>query len=68
MHGDRIGHASEYETSVVLLERVPWEKVPTNGVADLGDGSGDEACFPVAEFVDKPARDEAPSNIATTSR
>ncbi|MFB6301633.1 MAG: UTP--glucose-1-phosphate uridylyltransferase GalU [Haloferacaceae archaeon] len=63
-----IAHAEEYETSVLSLERVPWADVPKYGVADRGDTAGDEACFPVADFVEKPPQDEAPSNLAITGR
>jgi UTP--glucose-1-phosphate uridylyltransferase len=63
-----IDYAEEYETSVLSLERVPWEKVPSYGVADLGRESTSEPCFPVADFVEKPPRDEAPSNLAITGR
>lgn len=63
-----IQYAEEYETSVLSLERVPWEKVPAYGVADLDEADTDEACFPVADFVEKPPREDAPSNLAITGR
>jgi UTP--glucose-1-phosphate uridylyltransferase len=61
-------HAEEYGESVLSLERVPWEKVPAYGVADLPEGAGDRPCFPVSDFVEKPPREEAPSNLAITGR
>lgn len=63
-----VEHAEEHETSVLSLERVPWEKVPSYGVAELGDDGVDEPCFPVADFVEKPPQEEAPSNLAITGR
>jgi UTP--glucose-1-phosphate uridylyltransferase len=63
-----IDYAEEYETSVLSLERVPWEQVSAYGVADLdGDPTG-ESCFPVTDFIEKPPREKAPSNLAITGR
>lgn len=63
-----VSYAEEYECSVVSLERVPWERVPSYGVADVPDSDPFEPCFPIADFVEKPARDDAPSNLAITGR
>jgi UTP--glucose-1-phosphate uridylyltransferase len=63
-----VQHAEEHKSSVISLERVPWEKVPSYGVAKLPNGEADEACFPVDDFVEKPSREEAPSNLAITGR
>lgn len=63
-----ISYAEEYGSSVLSLERVPWPDVPKYGVAELGDSAGDEPCFPVDDFVEKPPQDEAPSNLAITGR
>jgi len=63
-----INYAEEYEESVLSLERVPWERVPSYGVAELEAPETEEPCFPVSDFVEKPPRDEAPSNLAITGR
>lgn len=63
-----IGQAEEHEESVISLESVPWEKVPSYGVADVRDGAREQTAFPVDDFVEKPTRDEAPSNLAITGR
>lgn len=63
-----VSYAEEHESSVISLERVPWEKVPSYGVADVSDTAPSEPCFPVADFVEKPAREDAPSNLAITGR
>lgn len=63
-----VAHAEEYDSSVISLERVPWEKVPAYGVADLPETESEEPCFPIQDFVEKPAREEAPSNLAITGR
>lgn len=66
--GKLISYAEEYETSVLSLERVPWEKVPSYGVADVDDPKSVSGCFSVADFVEKPDRADAPSNLAITGR
>lgn len=63
-----IKHAQEYEQSVISLERVPWESVSRYGVADVGDADQSQPSYPVADFVEKPPREEAPSNLAITGR
>lgn len=63
-----IDEAEKYETSTLSLERVPWEKVPSYGVADVDGVASTDGSFPVTDFVEKPPRDEAPSNLAITGR
>lgn len=63
-----IDHAEKHGESVLSLERVPWEKVPSYGVADLGGHNAERECFRVEDFVEKPSREEAPSNLAITGR
>lgn len=63
-----ISYAEEYETSVLSLERVPWEQVPAYGVADLQSETPDNDCFEIADFVEKPTVEAAPSNLAITGR
>ncbi|VTT87328.1 UTP--glucose-1-phosphate uridylyltransferase [Halorubrum sp. DM2] len=63
-----IDEAEAHETSVLSLERVPWEQVPSYGVADTGDVESSAGSFPVNDFVEKPPQDEAPSNLAITGR
>lgn len=63
-----IKYAEEYEEPVLSLERVPWETVQSYGIADVRESNQSQPCFPVANFVEKPSRDEAPSNLAITGR
>lgn len=63
-----IQFAEEHDESVLSLERVPWEKVPSYGVADVSDHAETPGSFPVADFVEKPAQENAPSNLAITGR
>ncbi len=60
--------AETHETSVLSLERVPWAEVPSYGVADVDETASADGSFPVSDFVEKPPRDEAPSNLAITGR
>lgn len=63
-----IDYAEEYESSVLSLERVPWADVPKYGVAELGEDANENGYFPVEDFVEKPPRGDAPSNLAITGR
>ena len=63
-----ISYAQEHGTSVLSLERVPWEDVSAYGVADVRESESTAACFPVDDFVEKPAPTDAPSNLAITGR
>ena len=63
-----IEQAETHETSVLSLERVPWAEVPSYGVADVDETASADGSFPVSDFVEKPPRDEAPSNLAITGR
>lgn len=63
-----ISQAEEHKSSVLSLERVSWSEVPKYGVADVSDDHIDRASFSVADFVEKPSQDAAPSNLAITGR
>jgi len=63
-----IEEAEKHDSSTISLERVPWEQVPSYGVADIDDSVSTEGSFPVNDFVEKPSQDEAPSNLAITGR
>jgi UTP--glucose-1-phosphate uridylyltransferase len=63
-----ITQAEMHETPVLSLERVSWEKVPSYGVADVDGSAASEGSFPVTDFVEKPAQEDAPSNLAITGR
>ena len=56
----------KYQKSVVLLEQVDRERVSSYGVID-GDQVEDRL-FKVNDFVEKPAVEEAPSNMVIASR
>ena len=56
------------DSSVVALEEVPWEKTSRYGVIDGNATKNDSALFKVDAFVEKPAPEEAPSNLVIASR
>lgn len=66
--GILVEYAEEFEISIISLERVPWEKVPAYGVADIDENHTEQSCFPISDFVEKPNRAEAPSNLPITGR
>ena len=53
-------------SSIVALEEVPWEKTARYGVID--GKSEDETLYKVDAFVEKPAPEDAPSNLVIASR
>lgn len=53
-------------SSIVALEEVPWEKTSRYGVID--GKSEDETLYKVDAFVEKPAPEDAPSNLVIASR
>ncbi|NNE92184.1 MAG: UTP--glucose-1-phosphate uridylyltransferase GalU [Verrucomicrobiales bacterium] len=57
---------SEHGESVVALEEVDWDKVERYGIGggeEVGDG-----IFKLDQLVEKPSRDDAPSNLAIAGR
>jgi UTP--glucose-1-phosphate uridylyltransferase len=66
-----VEHAEQHSSSVLSLERVPWEDVSSYGIAELRSSLEDlkeGKAFTVEDFVEKPAQSEAPSNLAITGR
>jgi UTP--glucose-1-phosphate uridylyltransferase len=53
--------------SVILTEEVPEEKVSSYGVVDPENGS-DERSFPLKGIIEKPQKEDAPSNHAVIGR
>jgi UTP--glucose-1-phosphate uridylyltransferase len=52
---------------VLAVERVPEELVPSYGVVDIAESLG-EGLYRVKDLVEKPPREEAPSNLAIIGR
>jgi UTP--glucose-1-phosphate uridylyltransferase len=54
---------------VLAVERVPREEISSYGVIDIAAGtSSDDGTYEVRDLVEKPPRDEAPSNLAIIGR
>ncbi|MBI4198957.1 MAG: UTP--glucose-1-phosphate uridylyltransferase [Chloroflexi bacterium] len=55
--------------SYVAVEEVPWERVSAYGVVKpAGDGGRDDRVLRVGGLVEKPRREEAPSNLGIVGR
>ena len=58
--------AGEYEAGVIAVEKVPWEVIHNYGVVDAEPR--DSRSHRVRGLVEKPAREEAPSNLSIVGR
>ncbi|MEM7391171.1 MAG: UTP--glucose-1-phosphate uridylyltransferase GalU [Verrucomicrobiota bacterium] len=54
------------QSSVVALERVPQEKVSRYGI--ISGSSDDDQVYKINDFIEKPAADEAPTDLAIAGR
>ena len=54
------------DANIVAVEEVPLERVDQYGVVGVGDKKG--TMFPITSMVEKPPRDQAPSNLILTGR
>lgn len=54
--------------SVVALMEVPEEQISAYGCAAVGEVAGEDGFVKVTGLVEKPAREEAPSNLAIIGR
>jgi len=54
---------------VLAVERVPPDQVSSYGIVDVGDSSRlPEGVYVINDLVEKPSREEAPSNLAIIGR
>jgi UTP--glucose-1-phosphate uridylyltransferase len=60
--------ANELETAanIIAVEEVPQDRVHMYGVVGIGASKG--KAFAITKMVEKPSRDEAPSNLIITGR
>lgn len=63
-----IEHFETYDEPIISLERVPSDEVSAYGIAAIEPTGSATGCFAVSDFVEKPSRQEAPSNLAITGR
>ena len=60
---------NQTETGQIMVEGVPEDQVDQYGIADVnGHDLQPGESIPLAQLVEKPARDEAPSNLAVVGR
>ena len=52
--------------NVIAVEQVPWDQVSRYGVVGIGDE--DETGFRITSMVEKPKREDAPSNLIISGR
>ena len=52
--------------NVIAVEEVPMERISSYGVVGIGKSSGKS--FEITQMVEKPRREEAPSNLSITGR
>ena len=64
--GQMVDVFDRFQSSVIAVERVPWEQVERYGVVAPSQ-VWDRICQ-IADLVEKPARAEAPSNLAIVGR
>ncbi len=56
----------ETDSSVVALREVPMTEISSYGCADVAGADGESR--PISSLVEKPAREDAPSNLAVMGR
>ena len=54
------------KANIIAVEEVPMDRVHMYGVVGVGKESGD--AMPITAMVEKPKREDAPSNLAITGR
>jgi UTP--glucose-1-phosphate uridylyltransferase len=59
-------HETHNAAATIAFEEVPWEKVSKYGIARPGGAVGEE--FHLDDIVEKPPREESPSNLAVAAR
>ncbi|MBA2626033.1 MAG: UTP--glucose-1-phosphate uridylyltransferase GalU [Acidimicrobiia bacterium] len=64
-----VAAARAREASVVALRAVPPEEISAYGCADAGGAApGEDSLVPIRAIVEKPAAEDAPSNLAVMGR
>jgi UTP--glucose-1-phosphate uridylyltransferase len=59
-------HQLPSNANIIAVEEVPMERIQSYGVVGTGKTAG--PAFEITEMVEKPPRDQAPSNLAITGR
>ncbi|MFC0216053.1 UTP--glucose-1-phosphate uridylyltransferase GalU [Paenibacillus chartarius] len=59
---------NEVQASVIGVQEVPWEDVDKYGIVSPAEGANGLAYPSILDLVEKPQRDQAPSNMAVIGR
>lgn len=59
-------HFNQNNEAILAVQTVPWEEVYQYGVVSMVDPVGDYS--PIHSIIEKPSRDDAPSNLAVVGR
>ena len=59
-------NAAEKNANIIAVEEVPMERISAYGVVGVGKTKGNS--FRITGMVEKPAKDQAPSNLIITGR
>ncbi len=54
------------KANIIAVEEVPMDRVHMYGIVGVGKGSGNS--LPITRMVEKPKREDAPSNLSITGR
>ncbi|WP_202079450.1 UTP--glucose-1-phosphate uridylyltransferase GalU [Caldalkalibacillus salinus] len=57
-----------YNSSVIGVQQVPNEDVSKYGIISVKNGGIDKDCYHINDLVEKPSKEEAPSNYAIMGR
>jgi len=63
-------HSAGKQANVIAVEEVPQERVHMYGIVGKGKdiGKSEGKAFEITQMIEKPKRDEAPSNLSITGR
>jgi UTP--glucose-1-phosphate uridylyltransferase len=59
-------NAAEQDANVIAVEEVPMDRISAYGVVGVGHTKG--KTFAITDMVEKPSREQAPSNLIITGR
>lgn len=62
-----IDAAEEHDMSAISVEQIAWGQVSSYGIVE-SEAELSDSCFRIGDLVEKPSRNQAPSNLAVTGR
>ncbi len=61
-------NALKSKANIIAVEEVPMDRVHMYGIVGVDKNSADSTSMPITQMVEKPKREEAPSNLSITGR